>query len=114
MSMVVGWISFRWGVGINGTPMWGVGRYPATACRKPAQGVGRYPLAGDVSDRYMTVTHGCRPKRAARPWRVKFESPAPVAKNLTPPAGTGEIPPQVLPSADLDLFVPIACCAGPT
>ena len=51
-----GRISYGWGVGINGTPRFGVGRYPAAAGRRPAQGVGRYPRAEGVSDRYTAVT----------------------------------------------------------
>ena len=59
-------ISLGWGVGINGGPGLGVGRYPAAAGRKPARGVGRYALARGVSDRYGTVTRPLRQLAATR------------------------------------------------
>ena len=60
------WISLGWGVGMDGGPGLGVGRYPAAAGRKPARGVGRYALARGVSDRYGTVTRPLRQLAATR------------------------------------------------
>ena len=81
---------------MNGRSELGVGRYPAAASRKPARGVGRYPRAETVSSRYKTVT-------AAVARRESMSSRATRRRKIcSAQPKTGEFPPQMLPSANLE------------